>query len=136
VTSTSIHSSLEFSLTVPTEVTVRREIHSDIRDQGLLLWHRRTMRVGDVSAKELVLWSTTAPNEVAISVPAGLLVVWNVWRDSGAMHGLLGDAEIREFELPDGGLMLECSDGYAPRESTDLRVELHFDPPLTDPVPR
>ncbi len=134
MSSTDARTSLEFDFTVPTEVTVRRGIHSDIRDQGMLLRHRRTMTVGDVSAKELVLWSTTAPNEVTVSVPAGSLVVWNVWRDNGAMHGLLGDAEIRRFELPDGGLMLECSDGYAPRESTDLRVELHFDPAPTDPA--
>lgn len=134
MSSTDTRYSLEFSLAVPTVVTVRRGIQSDLRDQGIVLRHRRTMSVGEVSAKELVLWATTAPNEVTISVPAGALVVWNVWRDNGAMHGLLGDAEIREFGLPDGGVMLECSDGYAPSESTDLRVEVHFDPALTDPA--
>ena len=120
--------SVEFSLTVPTQVTVRREIHSDLRDQGILLRHRRPMAVGDISAKELVLWSTTSPMEVTVFVPAGSLMVWNVWRDNAAMHGLLGNAVIRDFELPDGGVMLECSDGHAPKESTDLRVELRFDP--------
>ena len=120
--------SVEFSLAFPTQVTVRREIHSDLRDQGLLLRHRRAMTVGDISAKELVLWSTTSPIEVTVFVPVGSLIVWNVWRDNAAMHGLLGNAMIRDFELPDGAVMLECSDGHAPRESTDLRVELRFDP--------
>ena len=113
--------SVEFSLAFPTQVTVRREIHSDLRDQGLLLRHRQAMTVGDISAKELVLWSTTSPIEVTVFVR-------NVWRDNAAMHGLLGNAMIRDFELPDGAVMLECSDGHAPRESTDLRVELRFDP--------
>jgi len=120
--------SIEFAFAEATEVTVHRGIHSDLRDQGILLRHRRPMTVGDVSARELVLWATTAPIEVSVSVPAGSLMVWNVWRDNGATHGLLGDAEIRSFDLPDGGVMLECSDGYAPSESTDLRVELRFDP--------
>jgi len=120
--------SVEFSLAFPTQVTVRRELHSDLRDQGLLLRHRQAMTVGDISAKELVLWSTTSPIEVTVFVPVGSLIVWNVWRDNAAMHGLLGNAMIRDFELPDGAVMLECSDGHAPRESTDLRVELRFDP--------
>lgn len=122
--------SVEFALDQATELTVRRGIHSDIRDQGLLLRHRRAMTVGDVSAKEIVLWSNTAPIGVTLRVPAGSLTMWNVWRDNGAVHGLLGDSEIREIEMPDGSVMLECSDGYAPAESTDLRVELQFDPPI------
>ncbi len=92
------------------------------------------MTVGDVVAKELVLWSSTSPIDVVVSVPAGTLNVWNVWRHDGAMHGLLGDSEIREIELPDGTVMLECSDGFAPRESTDLRIELRFDPSLVSPA--
>ncbi len=123
--------SREYTLTATTTVTIRRGIHSDQRDQGILLRHRRPMTVGDVSARELVLWSTTAPIEAEVTVPPGALMVWNVWRDNGAMHALLGDAEIRETELPGGALMLECSDGFAPSESTDLRVELRFDPPLS-----
>ncbi|MBT5582060.1 MAG: hypothetical protein HOJ56_17270, partial [Acidimicrobiaceae bacterium] len=79
--------SVEFSLAFPTQVTVRRELHSDLRDQGLLLRHRRAMTVGDISAKELVLWSTTSPIEVTVFVPVGSLIVWNVWRDNAAMHG-------------------------------------------------
>lgn len=121
----------EFTLDQPTELTLRRGIHSDLRDQGILLRHRRALTVGDTSAKEIVLWSTTAPIEVTVSVPAGSLMVWNVWRDNGAMHGLLGDAEIREIALPDGTVMLECSDGHAPSESTDLRIELRFEPQPT-----
>lgn len=122
--------SVEFSLSLPTNVTIRRELHSDRREQGILLHHRRAMRVGDISAKELVLWSTTAPMAVTVCVPAGSLIVWNVWRDNGAMHGLLGNAEIRTIELPNGGVLLECCDGHAPSASTDLRVELSFDSAL------
>ena len=132
MTTTTPQQFVEFTLDEPTQLTIRRGLHSDQRDQGIVLRHRRAMAVANlldenVSAKELVLWSTTAPNEVTVSVPAGPLIVWNVWRDNGAMHGLLGDAEIRDFELPDGAVMLECSDGYAPGESTDLRIELRFD---------
>lgn len=146
--------SIAFDLDTPTVVFVTRGIHSDLRPQGIVLHHPCGLRVshapasastagtddraddaqagtaltafGWTEATEIVLWSDRSPHSVELLVPEGTLTIYNVWREGRNTFGLTGEAGISATDLEEGAVMVECSDGYPPAESVDLRVELAF----------
>ncbi len=117
---------VSFELAAETVVFVSRGLHSDLRPQGLVLHHQSGLLVNDASATEVVLWSDRSPHSVEVLAPAGVLTVWNVWREGRETFGLIGEAGIATTDLFEGAVMIECSDGHPPAESVDLRVELAF----------
>jgi len=154
--STEATSALAFELDAETTIFVTRDIHSDLRAQGIVLHHPDGLVVDSAEnhadghaytpderadtgaeragrrderaceAEEIVLWSDRSPHCVELLAPAGPLTIYNVWREGRETFGLTGEAGIRATDLAEGTVMIECSDGHPPAQSVDLRLELAF----------
>lgn len=113
-------------------ITVRRRSVNADRPQGLVLDADHDLEVNGVTAQRIVLWSDTAPTEVAITTTAaGTIRFWNVWRDDELVQAWQGGARI---DVDDAGddLGLACHDGHRDR-GVDLDVRISFDRAWTQP---
>ena len=107
-------------------VEVYRRFASDDRPQGLKLApDAGSLLVNDVEAPSVVLWSTTAPDKVTLTVrgDATTLDVWNCWSMGGVDTSWVGNAGIVTKNTA-AGMVLRCSDGIGEADFSDLEIEI------------
>ena len=107
-------------------VAVKRLFACDDRPQGLkLAVDEGLLAINDVEASSVVLWTTTAPDEVTLTVSgaATSLEVWNCWSMGGVDTSWVGNAGI-VTKTTANGMVLRCSDGIGEADFSDLEVEL------------
>lgn len=126
-----------FGLPVPAGATLRlhRRYASGARPQGLRLRADVDLLVGATRARDLTLWSSTAPERVEIRVDAAadtVVQLWNTWWAEGAAHAWLGNAGfLVETDLtgPHPVVVLWCSDGIGDVSFDDLVVAVEIEAP-------
>ncbi len=115
-------------------VTVTRRQVGSTRPQGLkLAVNTGVLSVNSVEATSMVLWSTTSPEEVTLTVHgegATTLDVWNCWSMGGVDSSWIGNAGIVTKTIS-GGMLLRCSDGIGAADFADLEAEVRVDRPPT-----
>jgi hypothetical protein len=107
-------------------VVVRRSHASDERPQGLKLApDSGVLTVNGVEASSMVLWSTTSPDEVPLTVSGATtsIDVWNCWSMGGVDTSWVGNAGI-VTKTTAAGMVLRCSDGIGEVDFADLEVEI------------
>ena len=108
-------------------VTVTRRQVGSSRPQGLkLALNTGVLCTNDVEATSMVLWSTTSPDEVSLTVRgqgATSLDVWNCWSMGGVDTSWIGNAGI-VTRTTSSGLVLRCSDGIGAADFADLEAEI------------
>ena len=103
--------------------------------QGLTLKaYGGVLRVNDVEAPEMVIWTDTAPERVAVSFKpwegrTAKLKIWNVWRGTvggvGVTQAWLGNAGMRvEADANGRELLFRCSDGEGSIAFGDLEARV------------
>lgn len=110
-------------------VTVRRVFACDDRPQGIkLAVDHGSLAINDTEAASVVLWNTTAPDEVELRVSgaATSLEVWNCWSMGGVDTSWVGNAGIVTKTTAEGTL-LRCSDGIGEAEFSDLEILIDVD---------
>ena len=124
-----LHSIVEISVDGPiTFVVVRVRFRAD-RPQGLVIdGDSANLRVGEVKAPRLTLWSDTSPPTVSVNIsePGPVtLRLWNTWREDAVEHAWVGWAAMkREDDV--GVTTLACRDGHDDGDFDDLVVELTY----------
>ncbi len=101
------------------------------RPQAIVIDSDAEMRVGEISAKQFIIWSDNSPEEVDIVCPdGGQLRVWNAWRDGddpdGLVHAWLGNAGMVAVSV-DQSVTIGFSDGHEPADITKFIVEITID---------
>lgn len=96
-------------------ITLRFESVGPRWRQGVFLATDGQLVAGGTSSTSLVLWSDSAPNEVAIEVAEtdGRLVLYNVWdsgRGRGPFESQSATSGMLVESLPDGSLRYSCTD--------------------------
>ena len=124
----AIYAALTIDLATETMLTVQRRAVGP-RPQGVVIDTDLPCRIGDVETTTCVLWSDTAPTEVAVTAPPGRLTISHVWRSEGTVHGWIGWSGIRRVEDDEGRWHLVASDGHDDL-ADDLDVTITFDPDL------
>ena len=104
----------------------RRQVGSS-RPQGLkLALNQGVLDVNGVRAPAVVLWSTTSPDEVTLTVRgqgATSLEVWNCWSMGGVDTAWIGNAGMIA-KTTATGMVLRCSDGIGAADFADLEAEI------------
>lgn len=105
---------------------LRRQVGSS-RPQGLkLALNNGVLDVNGLRAPSVVLWSTTSPDEVSLTVrgdTAKTLEVWNCWSMGGVDTSWVGNAGI-VTKTTATGMVLRCSDGIGAADFADLEAEI------------
>ena len=108
-------------------VTVRRRQVGSARPQGLkLALNTGVLAVNGIEGRSIVLWSTTSPEEVSLTVHgsgATTLDVWNCWSMGGVDTSWIGNAGI-VTKTTSSGMILRCSDGIGAADFADLEAEI------------
>lgn len=89
------------------------------------------VQVGDVQAKDMVLWTDTAPDEVTLRFEgkALKLFLWNCWRIGGVTQAWVGNYGMIVDELEGGVLRFRCKSNSGPQIMfDDLVFEVVFEP--------
>lgn len=111
-------------------VTVSRRQATTDRPQGLKIGvDTGNLEVNGVEAPAVVLWSTTAPDKVELTVTgegATSIDVWNCWSMGGVDSAWIGNAGM-VTKATATGMVLRCSDGIGPADFSDLEIELSVD---------
>lgn len=105
---------------------LRRQVGSS-RPQGLkLALNTGDLEVNGQRAPSVVLWSTTSPDEVALTVRgegATTLEIWNCWSMGGVDTSWIGNAGM-VTKTTATGMILRCSDGIGAADFADLEAEI------------
>ena len=114
-----IFAAVTLDLEAPASVTVIRTAANPARPQGLVIDADEPLRIFDVGAPTLVLWTDTAPAELTIDAPAGWLAISHAWRDGDIVHAWTGWAGISRDDDPDDPsvIRLAASDGRCHRRT-------------------
>lgn len=131
-----------FGLPVPAGATLRlrRRFASTARPQGLRLVADVDLLVGDTAARDLTLWTTTAPDVVEVRLATDrdtTVQLWNTWWSDGVAQAWLGNAGfLIETDLTgdDPVVVLWCSDGVGEVSFDDLVVAVEVVVPAS-PAP-
>lgn len=111
-------------------ITVRRRRASPDRPQGLKLGlDTGVLDVNGHQAQSVVLWTSSSPDEVVLTVHgerATSIDVWNCWSMGGVDSAWVGNAGI-VTKTTATGMILRCSDGIGPSEFSDLEAEITVD---------
>lgn len=131
-----------FALPVPAGSTLRvhRRMANAARPQGLRLRAPVDLTVAGTRARDLALWSTTAPDVVEVGVDAVedcTIDLWNTWRTDGIAHAWIGHAGMlvetdQTGEHP--AVVLWCSDGVGRVSFDDLVVAVEIAVPASRPA--
>jgi hypothetical protein len=90
------------------------------------------VHVGDTVARNIALWTDTAPKEVVVDVirakPGAEVALFNQWRDEkyGATMYHLNNAAMEIVPRGDGPVIIRCSDGWGEPNFDDLVFEFVF----------
>ncbi len=125
----TVHPIFEREFEEETSVTVRLE-SLRARPEGICLKIANgSFIINEQKLTEAVLWTDTAPPEVAIVCrPKGkaLLKIWNTWKDEhGVQHAWIGNSGML-VEHSGERVCLRCSDGIGGVDFDDLTVWLTF----------
>lgn len=122
-----IYAAVSLEVDDPATLTITRRRANAERPQGLVLDADEPMTIGDRTASALILWSDTAPAEVAIAVAPGRISVSHAWRDGDIVHAWTGWAGIIRHDDPDdpNTTRLAASDGHG-SISADLEVDIRL----------
>lgn len=131
-----------FALPVPAGSTLRvhRRMTNPARPQGLRLRAPVDLVVAGVRTRDLVLWSSTAPEVVEVVVDSRedcTIDLWNTWRSDGIVHAWIGHAGMLvETDLTGEhpAVVLWCSDGTGRVSFDDLVVAVEIAVPVTVPA--
>lgn len=125
-----IFAAVTIDLDEPATLTVTRIAVTSDRPQGLILDADGPLTVGELEAPSMVLWSDTAPAELAVEAPAGRLTISHAWRDGDIVHAWTGWTGITRSDDPDdpSRLNITASDGHD-GISRDLEIEIRLDRP-------
>ena len=116
------HSAVTLDFESPAKLTITRISVTAARDQALVIQSDDPMMIADHSESQLILWSSTAPDTVTVTVGVGLVKISNAWRDGAVIQAWVGDAGI-EMSETDTGVKLSCSDGHDDW-NVDLEIEI------------
>jgi len=126
-----LRASLVFDVTKNDKVNLRFQRATDSPVQGLGVECRKCeLRIANTVAKNLALWTDTAPKEVLLEVvrakPGATITIFNQWRDEkyGSTMYHLNNAAIEVVAQADGSVLLRCSDGWGEPDFDDLVVSL------------
>lgn len=84
------------------------------------------LRVAGTTAKNLGLWTDTAPSTLELEVvkakPEARVILVNQWRDErhGSTMYHLNNAAMELVRQPDGSILARCSDGWGEPDFNDL----------------
>ena len=127
-----------FAMPVPggSIVRIHRRRATDTRPQGLHLSSRVDLVVNGHRARDLVLWSTTAPAtvEVFVDTSANAIVdIWNTWMDEGIEQAWLGNAGMLvavDLSQVNPAVQLSCSDGVGAASFDDMVLAVEIVEPV------
>ena len=118
------------------EIRFERFTSRPVQGLGVALTGRRgALEVASTRARQLALWTDTAPHQVSCRVvgvaPGTTLKITNQWRDEkyGTTMYSLNAAAMEILHETDGSVLLRCSDGWGTDPSfDDLVVRLRHAP--------
>ena len=127
-----------FAMPVPggSIVRIHRRRATHARPQGLHLSSRVDLVVNGHRARDLVLWSTTAPAtvEVFVDTSANAIVdIWNSWLDDGIEQAWLANAGMLvavDLSKVDPALQFSCSDGIGAASFDDMVLTVEIVEPV------
>ena len=132
-----------FAMPVPggSIVRIHRRHATHARPQGLHLSSRVDLVVNGHRARELVLWSTTAPAtvEVFVDTSANAIVdIWNSWKDDGIEQAWLANAGMLvavDLSQVNPALEFSCSDGIGTASFDDMVLAVEVVEPVCSATP-
>lgn len=127
-----------FAMPVPggSIVRIHRRRATHARPQGLHLSSRVDLEVNGHRARDLVLWSTTAPATVEVFVDTSsntIVDIWNCWMDDGIEQAWLANAGMLvavDLSQVNPALTFSCSDGIGAASFDDMVLAVEIVEPV------